>query len=167
MRFKGKLFRALNPLFAREPLSGHGARLYGGRFNAKGTPALNTSTSVATALREANQVGDLQPTTLVCYDADIECVFDTRNEMALKRFGIDAKDLADPAWRDRMTTSSAAPSQQFAARLMAQGFDALLVRSFAAGATDDDLNLVLWRWGSGPPASLVLIDEEGRLTPAS
>jgi RES domain-containing protein len=32
----------------------------GGRFNAKGTPALYMSLSVMTALREANQVGNFR-----------------------------------------------------------------------------------------------------------
>ncbi|WP_318012114.1 RES domain-containing protein [Mesorhizobium sp. CA12] len=49
----------------RKPMSGCGAELYGGRFNPKGMPALYASTAVVTALREANEVGDLQPTTLV------------------------------------------------------------------------------------------------------
>ena len=69
--YRGKLYRALNPIHAREPLSGRGAALYGGRFNPKGTPALYASLSPMTALREANQVGNLQPTTLVAYDAEI------------------------------------------------------------------------------------------------
>jgi RES domain-containing protein len=43
VRYKGKLFRALNPFIAREPLSGRGAELYGGRFNPKGVPALYTA----------------------------------------------------------------------------------------------------------------------------
>jgi RES domain-containing protein len=59
MRHDGELYRALNPIYAREPLSGRGAELYGGRFNPKGVPALYTSLSVMTALREANQVGNL------------------------------------------------------------------------------------------------------------
>ena len=42
-RYAGPLYRALNPVYARAPLSGRGAELYGGRFNAKGTPALYTS----------------------------------------------------------------------------------------------------------------------------
>ena len=85
MRYRGKLYRALNPVYAREPLSGRGAELYGGRFNPKGVPALYSSLSVMTALREANQVGNLQPTTLVSYDAEIERVFDCRDEAALAR----------------------------------------------------------------------------------
>ena len=90
MRFTGKLYRALNPVYAREPLSGRGAELYGGRFNPKGMPALYTSLSVMTALKEANQVGNLQPTTLVSYDAEIEGIFDSRDEEALGAEGMDA-----------------------------------------------------------------------------
>ena len=39
-----------------------------------------------------------------------------------------------------------------------------MVRSFAPGATAQDLNLVLWRWGDEMPARLVLIDDENRLS---
>jgi len=39
-RFTGFLYRALNPVYARDPLSGRGAQLYGGRFNPKGRRAL-------------------------------------------------------------------------------------------------------------------------------
>ena len=61
MLYRGPLYRALNPIYAREPLSGRGAELYGGRFNPKGVPALYSSLTVMTALREANQAGSLQP----------------------------------------------------------------------------------------------------------
>ncbi|MGX7744034.1 RES family NAD+ phosphorylase, partial [Rhodopseudomonas parapalustris] len=86
-RYEGKLYRALNPIYAREPLSGRGAALYGGRFNRRGVPALYTSVSILTAIREANQVGNLQPTTLVSYDADIARVFDSRDQQALRAHG--------------------------------------------------------------------------------
>ena len=163
MRFQGKLFRALNPLYARDPLSGYGAELHGGRFNPRGTPAIYASLSVATALREANQVGDLQPTLLVSYQADIANLFDTRDEAELKRFGMDSAALADPSWRDRIKADGVAPTQDFARKLIAQDHDGLLVRSFAPGATEDDLNLVLWRWGSEAPPRLLPIDDEERL----
>jgi len=163
MHFRGKLFRALNPIYAREPLSGRGAELYGGRFNPKGMPALYTSLSVRTALREANQVGHLQPTTLVSYDADVENVFDTRDVDALRAQGFDLAGLANAGWRDAMKVQGEAPTQTLARKLAERGFDGLLVRSFTSGATGDDLNLVLWRWGEGPPARVTLIDDEGRL----
>jgi len=94
IHYEGKLYRALNPIFAREPLSGRGATLYGGRFNPKGTPALYLSLSVVTALREANQVGNLQPTTLVFYDAKIDTLFDCRDTAALADEGMTADVLA-------------------------------------------------------------------------
>ena len=102
MEFRGTLYRALNPVYAREPLSGRGAELYGGRFNRKGMPALYTSLSIVAALREANQAGSLQPTTLVSYDAEFERIFDTRDDIALRAEGMDDAGLADPTWRDQM-----------------------------------------------------------------
>ena len=161
--YRGKLYRALNPIYAREPLSGRGAELYGGRFNPKGVPALYASLSVMAALREANQVGNLQPTMLVSYDAEIERVFDSRDEASLFAQGMDAA-LADGTWRDEMKASGEARTQAFARRLIAGGYHGLLVRSFAPGAAADDLNLVLWKWGDTAPARVILIDDENRLS---
>jgi RES domain-containing protein len=164
IRYHGKLYRALNPVYAREPLSGRGAELYGGRFNPKGVPALYLSLSAMTALREANQVGNLQPTTLVTYDAEIERVFDCRDKTALEARCMDAAALADATWRDQMKASGEARTQAFARRLIADGYHGLLVRSFAPGATENDLNLVLWKWGDAAPSRVTLIDDEGRLS---
>lgn len=163
MRYEGKLYRALNPIYARQPLSGRGAELYGGRFNPKGMPALYTSLSVLTALREANQVGSLQPTTLVSYDAALEKVFNSRDEDALQAELMDADAIADPTWRDQIKATGEARTQRFARRLAAAGYQGLLVRSFAPGATADDMNLVLWTWGESASARLTLIDDENRL----
>ncbi|TNB46324.1 RES domain-containing protein [Martelella lutilitoris] len=144
-------------------MSGRGAEIYGGRFNPKGVPALYAATSVLTALREANQVGDLQPTTLVGYRARIDMVFDARDGAALAAAGVDDAVLADPSWRDQMSESGEARTQRFARDLIAVGYNGLLVRSFAKGARPDDINLVLWRWAETGPSSLELIDDEDRL----
>ncbi|MYF85763.1 MAG: RES domain-containing protein [Rhodospirillaceae bacterium] len=93
-RHRGLLYRALNPVFAGEPLSGRGAELYGGRFNRKGTAALYTARSPETAIREAIQVGHLQPTLLLAYDADISPIFDTRDGAALAGWSMTADALA-------------------------------------------------------------------------
>ena len=163
-RFVGFLYRALNPVYARDPLSGRGAQVYGGRINPKGTAALYASLSPVTALREANQVGALQPIMLVAYEADVHPVFDTRDAEALAGFGMTPKDLASAAWRDDMIANGESGTQRFARRLIAAGYAALLVPSFARGATPSDLNLVLWRWGDAAPTRLVLIDDENRLS---
>lgn len=164
--FDGRLYRALNPNWASEPLSGEGAARYGGRFNPVGTPALYCSLSPHTAIREANQVGDLQPTTLVAYRAAIEPVFDCRDEAAVRDAGLNPEELADPTWRETMLRDGEAPTQAFARRLIAAGWAGMIVRSFVRGCGPDDLNLVLWRWGDEPPAHLALIDDEGRLDPS-
>lgn len=164
MRVRGLLYRALNPVWARDPLSGAGAARHGGRFNARGRPALYTSLAPDTAIREANQIGFLQPTTLVAYHADIAPVFDATDAAALLDHGLSPAALADPAWRDRMNRGAPVPIQDLAERLIAAGYAGLRVASFAAGATAADLNLVLWRWNAGPDTRLDLIDDEGRLT---
>lgn len=156
MRFTGLLYRALNPVFAADPLSGAGAQKYGGRFNPRGMPALYTALSPDTAIREANQAGTLQPTTLVAYRADVAPVFDTRDGALMARHGAVRLDGDD--WRDRMGETGGAPTQRLARSLHDQGFAGLLVRSFAAGATARDMNLVLWHW-----PDLRLVDDEDRL----
>lgn len=161
-RYEGKLYRALNPLWASRPLSGEGAARYGGRFNPVGMQALYCSRDPLTALREANQVGDLQPSTLVAFDTAIEGIFDGQSAKALDPFGLAMRDLADDGWRDSMQRDGEAPTQRFARALMEAGYSGISVPSFARGATGT--NLVLWRWSSGAPHRLTLIDDEGRLT---
>ncbi|WP_170766694.1 RES family NAD+ phosphorylase [Ruegeria lacuscaerulensis] len=162
-RYAGPLYRALNPVYAREPLSGRGAELFGGRFNSKGTPALYTALDPAGALREANQVGSLQPTILVSYAADLGPILDTRDEMVLEQYGISEGAIADPGWRSKLLGGQIVPTQDFASRLIADGFVGLLVRSYAKGASLTDFNIVLWRW-SGDDCALRVVDDEDRLS---
>ncbi|MGR3504361.1 MAG: RES family NAD+ phosphorylase [Paracoccaceae bacterium] len=161
-RYKGPLYRALNPVYARDPLSGRGAALYGGRFNPKGLATLYTALDPVTALREANQVGDLQPTTLVSYRADLGPVFDTRDAQALAAHDMTPEALADQGWRAAMLDGRKVPTQEFAKTLIKAGFAGCMVRSFAQGTGAANLNLVLWRWDSAD-CQLVVIDDEGRL----
>ena len=161
-RYRGPLYRALNPVYAREPLSGRGARLYGGRFNRKGTPALYTALAPTTALREANQVGTLQPTDLVSYRADLGPIFDSCDTAAIAAYGTNVEALADPGWRSAMLNRRLAPTQVLAESLVADGFVGMLFRSFADGASRDNLNLVLWRW-MAEDCALEVVDDENRL----
>jgi RES domain-containing protein len=163
MLYRGLLYRALNPIYARDPLSGEGARKHGGRFNPRGMPALYTAQSVMTAIREANQIGTLQPTTLVAYEADIGPIFDATDAVELAKHGLTPADLAADDWRLRMFADGKAPTQLLAERLKADGFAGMQVRSFAKGASLTDLNLVLWVWSPDPPTQLRLVDDEGRL----
>lgn len=73
------LFRAHNPRWAWQPLSGEGAARAGGRFNRPGTPALYLSLDEATSAAEYRQDNDLtEPYLLVAYLADLPDLVDLR-----------------------------------------------------------------------------------------
>ena len=91
-------------------------------------------------------------------------MLDSTDAAALKAEGIDIATLSATTWRDKMKAKGEAQTQTIAQTLMGKGCNGLLIRSFAPGAKEDDLNLVLWRWGGAPPARLILIDDEGRLS---
>lgn len=159
MHFTGLLYRAHNPVWARQPLSGEGAARFGGRFNRIGRPALYTSLAPETALREANQVGTLQPITLVAYQADVGPLLDGRDKAALRPFGMTPAQLADPGWRDRMLSGKPVPTQELAEAAIIQGYAGIVVPSYARGAPEEALNLVLWDW----VARITLVDDNDRL----
>ena len=165
MRFRGLVYRAHNPQWSWTPLSGEGARRHGGRFNRRGIPALYTSLSPLTAIREAQPLGrPMQPLTLCAYEVDAEPAVDTLDEDQCRALGVDPSDLTCPAWEAEMLAGMVPASQALADRLMASGHAGMRVRSFAAGAGAGDLNLVMWKWGPDRPHRVVLIDDEGRLS---
>lgn len=163
MEFRGSLFRATNPVYAREPLSGEGARLHGGRFNRRGRPALYLALDPVTVIREMARGGPLQPTMVVEIAAEIDNLFDTRDAAVLAAWGTSAAQLADPEWRLKMLRRERVPTQDLAERLIEAGHPGMIVRSFAPGTGEGDLNVVLWRWGETTAARLLVIDDEGRL----
>lgn len=116
-------------------------------------PTLYSALDPVTAPREANQVGGPQPTILVSYRADIAPVFDTRGTAQLAAYGMTSETLRDRGWRLAMLEGQHAATQEFARKLIAEGYAGLLVQSFAKGAVDTDLNLVLWQWEGSRPSS--------------
>ena len=167
MRFRGLVYRAHNPQWSWSPLSGEGARRHGGRFNRRGVAALYASLDPLTAIREAQPLGrPMQPLVLCAYEVDAEPVFDALDEESRRNLGVSDADLACPAWEADMLAGTVPASQALADRLIAAGHAGLRVRSFASGTGADDINLVLWRWGTDPPVRVVLVDDEDRLSVA-
>ena len=164
MRFTGTVYRAHNPQWAFAPLSGDGASRHGGRFNRRGVPALYTAATPVTALLEASPLGrPFQPITLVAYAVDAEPIFDARDPTVRAAEGVTANDLRCPNWEREMLDGRVPASQALADRLMAAGYVGMRVPSFARGAGASDTNLVFWRWADGPPAQVVVIDDQQRL----
>jgi hypothetical protein len=95
---------------------------------------------------------------LVAYEADIRPVFDTREAEALSAFGLTPTTSPPALGATKMIARGESGAQKFARPLVAEGYAALLVRTFARGASHKALNLVLWRWSRAPPAKLVLVE---------
>jgi len=55
-------------------------------------------------------------------------------------------------------------TQRLADDLLQEGFVGILVRSFARGTTESDLNLVLWHYDSDLPTQVTLVDDDRRLS---
>ena len=158
------LWRMLPIRYQRSPLSGEGACLYGGRWNAKGAPALYLTADHATAVAEFYQ-GLPKPGTLAPYRIAAAAIADLTNgrggpaDEAVEH-GLAANWKAIAARGDRVR-----PSWDLAAALITAGAEGALVPSVQnRGGTC----LVLWRWHdaaqeAGEGAALALLDADKAL----
>ncbi len=164
MRLTGIVYRAHNPRWSFAPDSGEGAAATGGRFNRTGRPALYTARRFETAWLEAQQAFPFkaQPMTLCAYDVDCDDVLDLTDPATRSAHGIAPADLACP-WKGLSTRGQTPPSWALSDRLAADGCAGIVVPSFAAGATPDDLNTVFWSWAPDRPHQLRVIDDHARL----
>lgn len=158
------VWRMLRVRHQRSPFSGEGARLYGGRWNMKGWPALYLATEPATALAEFYQ-DVLQPGTLAPYRLDATAIVDLTDG---KGGPVDdaVADAIRTDWKQiAVLDGQVPPSWTLAQQLTAAGAEGALVPS---AQNRDGTNLVLWRWreadGSGEGATLALLDPEAALT---
>ena len=164
MRFVGRCFRGHDPQWSFSPVSGDGAAATGGRFNRKGEPALYLSLRIVTAVGECTQGFSkrLQPLTICEYDVDCEPVVDLRTDATRAALGVALADLDCP-WLTLMLAGKEPSSWRVTEQLRASGHAGILVPSFVPGASADDVNLVLWDWGSTLPRKVEVFDPSSRL----
>ncbi len=117
-----------------------------------------------TAWLEAQQAFPFkaQPMTLCAYDTDCDDVLDLTDPAIRDAHHVAWADLAC-AWEDVVSRGETPPSWRMAQRLSSSGVAGVMVPSFAAGATAEDRNLVLWNWSGDLPHRLIVIDDEHRL----
>jgi len=151
-------------MWAFTPLSGDGAKKYGGRFNRPGNTALYTSQDPTTAWMEAQQGFPFkpQPMTLLAYEVNCVDIADLNNEITLKRLGYTSVDLAC-AWEDLVSQNQQPASWLLADQLLALGIAGILCRSFAPGCNEQNQNLILWNWSDTLPHAVKVIDDLNRL----
>jgi RES domain-containing protein len=164
LKFTGECFRAHDPNWSWTPLSGAGAALKGRRFNWPGLETLYLSLSYNTVFREVSGgfAYRLTPYVLCSYDVDCEDIADLRTDADRAGFAIALTGLSC-AWGDALIAGREPESWAVVRRLLVDGYAGILVPSFATGATVDDQNLVLWRWGSSPPHKVTVYDPTGKL----
>jgi RES domain-containing protein len=164
LRFTGRAYRAHDPRWSFDPVSGRGVAITGGRFNVKGQEALYLSLSPVTALVECTQgfANRMLPLTVCEYDIDCEGIADLTNAGARVSMGVAEPDIAC-GWLAFQRKSKIAPSQAAAKRLRAKGFNGALVPSFVPGIDAGAVNLVLWKWSDSLPCKVAVYDPEGRL----
>ncbi len=164
MRFIGTAFRAHNPRWSFRPTSGDGAAIHGGRFNAKGLPALYLALDPTTALKEASQgfPNKMEPCVICSYEVDCEDIVDLADEAGRRAEKV-KESVLSAGWFAYLARGAEPPQWMLVRRLISNGAAGLLARSYASGATAADRNLVLWRWGPDMPHRIVVFDPSGRL----
>ena len=156
--FAGPVWRMVHPTRQRAPFSGEGARLYGGRWNMKGWPALYLSTDHTTAIAEHNR-RFVQPGTLV------PCRLEATRIAELTGDDLRVADAAACPWDEiARRDGEVPPSWALAQELIAAGAQGAVVPSVQHPG---GVNLALWRWRDaavdGEGAALALLDPERAL----
>jgi RES domain-containing protein len=157
------LWRMIGIRHQFSPTSGEGARLYGGRWNRKGVPALYLAADAVTAVAEYYQ-GLPKPGTLVPYYLDATAIADLTTSTA-EPCDTRVGDALEANWKamaflDRQTP----PSWVLTDELIAAGAQGALVPSVQ---NPGGRNLVLWQWHEkdkqGEGAVLTVLDPDDAL----
>lgn len=156
------LWRMIGIRHQFSPASGEGARLYGGRWNPKGCPALYLAADAVTAVAEYYQ-GLPKPGTLVPYRLDARAIADLTGATAESCDGRVAEAVAANWKALALLEGKVPPSWGLAQELIAAGAEGALVPSVQ---NPGGRALVLWRWHDkdqdGEGAALTVLDPEAR-----
>lgn len=157
------LWRMLTIRYQRDPLSGEGARLHGGRWNAPGQAALYLGADHATAIAEFYQ-GLAKPGTLAPYRLNASAIADLTDGAGGPADDRVAEAMAAPWKHLAEIQGTTPPSWALAAPLIEGGAQGALVPS---AQNPGGTALVLWRWHrqgeDGEGAELALLDPDGAL----
>jgi RES domain-containing protein len=161
--FSGFAYRAHDPKWAFDPLSGEGAAVHGGRFNPRGVPALYLAASPEGAILEASHgfAYRFEPLTICTYEIAALKLADLTDADLLAGAGVNTDDLGS-AWMLELSEGKRPGSWQVHDKLV-ETWSGAWVPSFARNARSNFRNIVLWRWNTGPADTVSIFDPNSRL----
>lgn len=155
IRIKRRCWRMLAPKWAYRPLSGSGAALHGGRFNATGTEALYISEDYITAISEYEQELGIRLGTLCAYDVNVKGVIDLIDPQVQAICDVNAAVLAY-AWKEIwLVQKQRPPTWGLAERLIAENYAGVRVPSVRHKG---GVNIVLWYWNDCSDRHICVLD---------
>jgi RES domain-containing protein len=163
VNFSAFAYRAHDPKWAFDPLSGEGASIHGGRFNPKGVPALYLATTLEGAVLEASHgfAYRFEPLTICTYEIAAIEIGDLTDGVLLAVEGINIDDLGSPWMLE--TSEGNRPRSWSVYDKLAKRWAGISVPSFARCARSEFRNIVLWRWNTGPLDRVSIFDPNNRL----
>jgi RES domain-containing protein len=155
-----RLVRVLAPKWASKPESGDGAAHNGGRFNAKGQPALYLSFDLVVAAHEYTQDLPTRPGTFCQYDVSLRPVADLTSDATLATLGLTRGELL-ASWKDELSRGTRPSTWAIADKLVALGYVAALYESAVPqnrppNRSTPGVNVVVWNWSRTTPDQQVV-----------
>jgi RES domain-containing protein len=153
------LWRAYVPRWAHAPLSGEGAKRFGGRWNPVDKRAIYAARELSTAWAEYNQGFVQHPALILQLELSGASLVDLTVADMLQELEV-TPAIHDCQWRADVDKGRIPATYRLRERLLEQGFDGVIYPSVMSRGGSC---VALWRWNESGAPGLRAIDPEGLL----